>query len=100
MPRSPAQLNVPEEDHARRAPVFNRVWEYVRVHKGAPCLSGSNLPKFTPGMAQAKSSLSGIRTSSKEFELENCFQFAEAGVGGSLHSESRLSYSREPIVAL
>ncbi len=88
--RHPAELDVAEEHHARRAPVLERVGEHVDVHERAPRLPGAEVAQLAVGVAQAERGLPGVDAGAEELELERGLQLAHVGRDERLDSETAL----------
>src|SRR6185436_14805154 len=64
----PSHLNVAEERHTRRPPVFDRVRKDVDVHERAPVLAGAELTELSIGMPEADRGLSRVDSSAEHLE--------------------------------
>ena len=98
--RHVAQLHVPEERHAVRAPIFQRVGEHVDIHERAPVLAGAPLAELAVRVPQPDRGLAGIHTDAEHFPFELREQVAHLGRRRALDAEARLAGAEERVAVL
>jgi hypothetical protein len=90
--RRPADLDVPVEHHARRAPVVDRVRKHVAVHEQAVGLAGKECAPFTVRVTQPECRLARVDARAEQVKLELEVKRGAAAARGqfALHAETRL----------
>ena len=99
-PRRPAELHVPEEHHAVRAPVLDRVREDVDVHERAPGLARADLTQLAPGVPEPERGLPRVHAGAEQLELEDGLDLADVGRDEALHAEAALADAGEVVAVL
>src|SRR5262249_24876326 len=98
--RHPPNLNVAEEHHAGRTPVYERVWKDVRIHERAPGLACAKLSQLAVGMPEAECRLALINAGSEQFELERRLQVPQCRRRRGSYGEAALPPGRERAVVV
>ena len=95
--RRVAHLDVTEEDHPVRAPIFQRVGEDVDIHERAVVLARPDLAQLAPGLPEPDRGLPGVGPDAEHVELEDGVQLAGAGRHPRLHAEPALPDAHEHV---